>query len=69
MKRDSPKQALIMSAFGLVPVIWLGLIVAPAISGGQGLAGQLPDLITKLTAALNNPLQIEWCEDSVKISI
>ena len=66
MKRDSPKQTLLMSAFGLIPVVWLGLIIAPAISGGQGLAGQLPDLITKLTAALNNPLQIEWCEDSVK---
>ena len=66
MKRDSPKQILFLSALGLVPVIWLALIVAPAGSGGQGLAGRLPDVIAKLTEGLNNPLNIKWCEDSLK---
>ena len=66
MKRVSPKQVLIIAAFGLIPVIWLGLIVAPVVSGDKGLAGQLPELITKLTAALNNPFHIEWCEGSMK---
>jgi len=55
-----------MAAFGLVPVIWLGLTAAPAMPGGQGLAGQLPELIPRLTAALNDPLHIEWCEASLK---
>ena len=60
MKRDSPKQALILSAFGIIPVVWAALLVAPAIAGG------LPEILQNLTAALNNPLKITWCEDSVK---
>ena len=60
MKRDSPKQALILSAFGLIPVVWAALLVAPAIAGG------LPEILENLTAALNNPLHIDWCEDSIK---
>ena len=60
MKRDSPKQTLILSAFGLIPVVWAALLVAPAIAGG------LPEILENLTAALNNPLQIEWCGDSLK---
>jgi len=60
MKRDSPKQTLILSAFGLIPVVWVALLVAPAIAGG------LPKILENLTAALNNPLHIEWCGDSLK---
>ena len=59
MKRDSPKQILIVSAFGLIPVVWAALLVAPAIAGG------LPEILTNLTTALNNPLHIEWCGDSL----
>jgi type IV secretion system protein VirD4 len=60
MKRDSPKQALILSAFGLIPVVWAALLAAPAVSGG------LPDILLNLTAAMENPFQITWCEDSFK---
>jgi len=60
MKRDSPKQTLILCAFGLIPVVWAALLAAPAISGG------LLEILTGLTAALNNPLKITWCGDSVK---
>lgn len=60
MKRDSPKQTLILCAFGLIPVVWAALLAAPAISGG------LPEILQNLTAALNNPLSITWCGDSVK---
>jgi len=66
MKRDSPKQILMIAALGIIPVIWLGLIIAPAVADGQGLAGRLPEIINKLTAALNNPFHIEWHEDSLK---
>jgi len=60
MKRDSPKQVLIISAFGLIPVVWAALLAAPTVAGG------LPDILQNLAAALNNPLQIEWCGDSLK---
>ena len=60
MKRDNPKQTLILSAFGLIPVVWAALLAAPAVAGG------LPDILSNLTAALNNPLKITWCGDSLK---
>lgn len=60
MKRDNPKQTLILSAFGLIPVVWAALLAAPSVAGG------LPDILNNLTAALNNPFHIEWCGDSVK---
>ena len=60
MKRDNLKSNLVVFAFGLIPIVWLGLLVAPALTGG------LPDILTNLTAAMNNPLHIEWCGDSVK---
>ena len=69
MNRDSPKRVLFVAAFGLIPVVWLGLLIAPAISGGQGLAGHLPELIPRLTAALNDPLHIELCEGSLKTAL
>lgn len=60
MKRDSPGQTLILCAFGLIPVVWAALLTAPAISGG------LIEILQNLTAALDSPLHIKWCEDSVK---
>lgn len=60
MKRDNPRQALILCACGLIPVVWAALLAAPAISGG------LPEIIRNLTAALNNPFHIVWCGDSIK---
>ncbi len=60
MKRDSPKQTLIFCAFGLIPVVWAALLTAPALSGG------LLEILTGLTAALNNPLAVTWCEDSLR---
>ena len=60
MKRDSRGQTVILSVVGLIPVVWAALLVAPAIVGG------LPEILENLTAALNNPLKIQWCEDSLK---
>ena len=60
MKRDSPKQILIYCAFGLIPVVWVALLVAPILSGG------LIEIIEKLPTAINNPLNIAWHEDSIK---
>lgn len=61
MKRDSPKQILVLAAFGLIPVVWAALLAAPAISGG------LPEILQNLTTAINHPLNITWCGDSLKI--
>ena len=60
MKRQNLKQNLVFAAFGIIPVIWLGLLIAPAVSGG------LPEIVKSLAVIFNNPLQIEWCGDSLK---
>ena len=60
MKRDNPKQALILCLFGLIPVVWGALLVAPSISGG------IPGIIQDFPVAIEAPLHIEWCEDSLR---
>ena len=46
------KTNLILYACGLIPVIWLGLFVAPYIDGG------LVEIIKNLSVAFNNPFNI-----------
>ncbi len=60
MKQEERRQTIILAALGLLPVVWLGLLVAPAIAGG------LPSIIQNLAATFENPLRITWCEDSLK---
>ena len=45
---------------GLLPAVWLGLLVAPAASGG------LFEIIRQFPAAMQHPFHIIWCEDSGK---
>ena len=59
--RDNDRQtAVILSVIGVVPVVWLALLLAPSVKGG------LVEIIQALPFALSNPLHIEICEDSVK---
>ena len=60
MKPDNKAGGPWLYALGLVPVIWFALLIAPAISGG------LSEIVNVLSAAMNNPFKIVWCEDSVK---
>ena len=41
-------------------MVWLGLLIAPSVKGG------LPEILTSLMNAMNDPFHIELCEDSVK---
>lgn len=60
MKQDNRQTQLILCLFGILPVAWLGLLIAPAVSGG------LPEIITAFPAAMNDPFHIVLCEDSLK---
>ena len=60
MKRDNRHVRRILWLFGLLPAIWLGLLIAPAASGG------LPEMVRTFPAAINTPFQIHLCEDSLK---
>ena len=60
MKQDDRQASIILALIGIVPVIWLALLIAPNVSGG--LAEILPALMT----SLNEPFNITFCEDSLK---
>ena len=60
MKQDDRQSAVILSVLGIIPVVWLALLIAPSVKGG------LPEILPKLMTVLNNPFQIELCEDSLK---
>ena len=45
---------------GVIPVIWIGLLIAPSISGG------LPSIVKDFPKYMENPFSITWCADSLK---
>lgn len=59
MKNDK-STSLILCLFGILPVVWLGLLIAPAAHGG------LPEIVARFPAVMNDPFHIELCEDSLK---
>ena len=61
MRQDKFSKAhLTLYACGVIPVVWLALLLAPYMGGG--LAG----LVRYGGAALDHPFHIIWCEDSLK---
>ena len=61
MRKDKfSRTNVILYCLGLIPTVWLGLLVAPALRSG------LPNLIKNLAVVFSNPFHIVWCEDSVK---
>ena len=59
MKNDK-STSLILCLFGILPVVWLGLLIAPAAHGG------LPEIVARFPAVMNDPFHIELCGDSLK---
>lgn len=60
MRQDDKQSVWVLAVFGIVPVVWLGLLTAPYLSGG------LMEIIQELPKAMNQPFHIEICKDSVK---
>ena len=58
MKRGN--NPLVLCLFGILPVVWLGLLIAHAAHGG------LPEILARFPAAMNDPFHIELCGDSLK---
>ena len=55
---DDYKVSLILSLFGIIPVVWLALLTAPYVSGG------IVEIIHNLSVAMENPFSITVCEDT-----
>ena len=60
MRDNDKKSSIVLAVIGIIPVVWLGLKIAPNVKGG------LPSILSGVMSSLNNPLAIELCEDSVK---
>lgn len=48
---------------GLIPTIWLALLIAPSVNGG------LPQIMKDFSDVIGNPFHITWCDNSIKVII
>lgn len=60
MQDSEKKSVIIVSLIGVIPVVWLALLIAPFLKGG------LSQIVTGLMNAFSNPFNIQLCEDSLK---
>lgn len=61
MRKDKlSKQSIFLYLFGMIPVIWIALLIAPFLKDG------LVGIVNNFGAVMSNPFQLKWCEDSVK---
>lgn len=60
MKQNEENQNKILYFLGIIPTIWLALLIAPSINNG------LVGIITEFPNSINNPFNISWCENSIK---
>ena len=60
MRDNERRTNIILAVCGIVPVVWISLLIAPAVKGG------LPEIVSSAVTLFNNPFHIELCEDSVK---
>ena len=59
MKQDK-RIYVILSIIGIIPVIWLAVLIAPLLDGG------LVKIINELPLKISQPFNIEFCKNSIK---
>ena len=61
MRQDKLSRTnIILYLCGIIPVVWLALLIAPYLSEG------LPGLIANFGSVMNTPFNIQLCEDSAR---
>ena len=50
-----------------IPVVWAALLLAQSLGGDQSLAGGLPDILARLSEALEHPFQLHWTKHSLAV--
>ena len=61
MRQDKLSRTnIILYLCGIIPVVWIALLIAPYLSEG------LPGLIANFGSVMNNPFNIQLCEDSAR---
>jgi type IV secretion system protein VirD4 len=58
---QSKKSLYIAGICGIIPTIWLALLIAPSVDGG------LAQIMKDFTGAINNPFNITWCSNSLRV--
>ena len=54
------KQYIWIYVFGIIPIIWIGLLIAPSFEGG------LPSIIKDFPSRMESPFSITWCDNSLR---
>ncbi|MDO5571842.1 MAG: type IV secretory system conjugative DNA transfer family protein [Bacteroidales bacterium] len=57
---DTKRNEIILSIIGIIPVVWIALLIAPSVSGG------LSGIVQDFEKIINNPMNIKFCENSLK---
>lgn len=60
VKNDEQNTIRILCMLGVIPVVWLALLIAPFVSGG------LAEIVAQFPAAMEEPFHIVLCQDSQK---
>ena len=60
MSNQGKKYNYLLYFIGIIPVIWLALLIAPITKGG------LVGIFNNLGNVFNNPFNILWSENSIK---
>jgi len=53
MRDNERRTNIILAVCGIVPVVWISLLIAPAVKGG------LPEIVSSAVTLFNNPFHIE----------
>ena len=60
MRQNNRKEKILLLLLGIIPAVWIGLLVAPYAKGG------LPEILRNFGKIMNQPFFVEICEDSQK---
>ncbi len=60
MRENTTRTTKWLCILGIIPTIWLALLIAPYISGG------FPMIIKEFPNAINEPFNLSWCNDSIR---
>lgn len=63
MIKYTKKISILIFTLGIIPTIWLSLLIAPYIDNG------LFGIINNFSKSIENPFEITWCNNSLKIII
>lgn len=61
--RDDSATNKIVYILGIIPVIWIALLIAPYVDGG------LIEIIKEFPKAMENPMRLIFCDNSIRVSL